>query len=58
MGSDPYLILGLMPTRLKRNNMERYVFVKDDESSHTFTDNRPYMFKVQLKLPLNFDGYW
>ncbi len=38
--------------------MERFVFVTDSESSHVFTDNMPYHFKVQLKLPLHFDGYW
>lgn len=38
--------------------MERYVFVRDSESNHIFTENKPYNFKVQLKLPLSFNGYW
>ena len=38
--------------------MERYVFVRDNESNNIFVDHKPYRFRVQLKLPLHFDGYW
>lgn len=38
--------------------MERYVYICDGDSSQYFNDNTPYKFKVQLKTPLNFDGYW
>lgn len=38
--------------------MERYVYIKDNESNLYFIDNKPYHFKVRLQLPLNFDGYW
>lgn len=38
--------------------MEFYIFVRDSEISHSFTENTPYQFRIQLKLPLTFDGYW
>lgn len=38
--------------------MELYVHISDSESNNIFNDNRSYHFKVQLKLPLHFDGYW
>jgi hypothetical protein len=53
-----HLIAGLMLIKLMKNNMDRYVYIRDDESNLYFTENKPYHFKVQLKFPLKFDGFW
>ena len=38
--------------------MERYLYIRDNESNHLFPENKPYHFKIQLKYPLKFDGFW
>lgn len=38
--------------------MDRYVYVKSDESDRYFPDNKAYKFRVHLSTPLIFDGFW
>lgn len=38
--------------------MDRYVYVKSDESNNYFPENEVYRFKVHLKVPLSFSGFW
>lgn len=34
------------------------MYIRNNESNHYFTDNKPYHFKIQLPFPLIYDGYW
>lgn len=38
--------------------MDRYLYVKSDESDHYFTQNQVYHFKVHLKVPMYLSGFW
>lgn len=38
--------------------MDRYVYIKSDESNNYFLDNKVFRFKVHLKTPLSFHGFW
>lgn len=38
--------------------MDRYVYVRSDESNGIFDDNQVYKFKIHLKVPLSFHGFW
>ncbi|MCG7875619.1 MAG: hypothetical protein JAZ03_06200 [Candidatus Thiodiazotropha taylori] len=38
--------------------MERYLYVRSDESNDYFSDNKAYRFKVHLSLPLFLNGNW
>lgn len=38
--------------------MDRYVYVKSDDSDTYFADNKPYRFRVHLNTPLNLKGFW
>ena len=38
--------------------MDRYIYIKSDESNSYFTDNQTYRFKIHLKLPLYLTGVW
>ena len=38
--------------------MDRYVYIKSDESDRYFSENQVYKFKVHLKVPLVFSGFW
>ena len=38
--------------------MERYIYVKSNESDKYFSDNKVCRFKVHLSLPLTLDGKW
>lgn len=38
--------------------MDRFVYVKSDESNNYFPENEVYRFKVHLKVPLSFSGFW
>lgn len=38
--------------------MERYLYIKSDESNAYFSDNRVCRFKVHLSLPLYLNGNW
>ena len=47
-----------MLNRLKICRMERFVYIRDSDSTNILKDNTPCKFKVQLNLPLTFDGFW
>lgn len=38
--------------------MDRYVYVKSDESNNYFSDNQPFKFRIHLKTQLQFKGFW
>lgn len=38
--------------------MDRYVYVKSDESNLFFPDNKAFKFRVRLKTNLQFNGLW
>ena len=38
--------------------MDRYIYVKSDESDLFFNDNHVYKFKVHLNLPITLRGFW
>lgn len=38
--------------------MDRYIYVKSDESTAYFSDNESYRFRVQLDAPLILNGSW
>lgn len=38
--------------------MERYVYIRSDESKAYFSDNQVYRFKVHLNSPLSLNGTW
>jgi hypothetical protein len=38
--------------------MDRYLYIKSDESNDYFSDNQVYRFKVHLSLPLLLNGKW
>jgi hypothetical protein len=38
--------------------MDKYIYIKSNESDFYFSDNKPYKFKVHLKTPMIFDGFW
>lgn len=38
--------------------MERYLYIRSDESNDYFSDNKAYRFKVHLSLPLSLTGNW
>ena len=38
--------------------MERYLYIRSDESNAYFSDNEAYRFKVHLSLPLSLNGNW
>lgn len=38
--------------------MDRYLYVRSDESDRYFSDNEVYKFKVHLHLPLTLKGFW
>ena len=38
--------------------MERYIYVKSDESNVYFSNNKAHKFKVHLSLPLSLNGNW
>lgn len=38
--------------------MDKYVYIKSDQSDKLFVTNEPYCFRVQLKLPLYLTGSW
>lgn len=38
--------------------MERYIYIRSDESDAYFSDNKVYRFKVHLSLPLSLSGSW
>ena len=38
--------------------MERYLYIRSDESNAYFSDNKVYRFKVHLSLPLSLNGNW
>ena len=38
--------------------MDRYIYIKSDESKSYFTDNQTYRFNIHLKLPLYLTGVW
>lgn len=40
------------------NNMDKYLYIKSDESNTHFSDNQVYRFKIQLSLPLALNGNW
>lgn len=38
--------------------MDRYLYIRSDESEAYFSDNQVYRFKVHLSLPLVLNGHW
>ena len=38
--------------------MDRYIYIRSDESDVYFSDNQVYRFKVHLNLPLSLHGIW
>lgn len=38
--------------------MDRYVYIRSNESDNYFSDNKACRFKVHLKTPLSFHGFW
>ena len=38
--------------------MDRYIYIKSNQSDDYFSENKVYKFKVHLNTPLNFDGFW
>lgn len=38
--------------------MDRYLYLKSDESDNYFATNQVYSFKIHLKVPLYFTGTW
>ena len=38
--------------------MERYLYIRSDESTAYFSDNKVYRFKVHLSLSLSLNGIW
>lgn len=38
--------------------MDRYLYLKSDESDSYFTLNQPHLFKVHLNVPLYFSNLW
>ena len=38
--------------------MERYLYIRSNESNAYFSDNKAYRFKVHLSLPLSLNGNW
>ena len=38
--------------------MERYLYIRSDESTAYFSNNKVYRFKVHLSLPLSLNGNW
>ena len=38
--------------------MERYLYIRSNESNAYFSDNKPCRFKVHLSLPLSLNGNW
>lgn len=38
--------------------MDRYIYVRSDESNVVFTNNETYRFRVQLDFPLYLPGMW
>ena len=39
-------------------SIDRFIYVKSDESNDYFADNSTYKFKVHLKLPMYLYGKW
>ena len=38
--------------------MDRYLYIKSDDSNSYFTQNQPHQFKVHLTVPLYFSSIW
>ena len=38
--------------------MDRFIYIRSDESDTYFEDNKPFRFKVHLHLPLTLTGFW
>lgn len=38
--------------------MDRYVYIKSDDSNSYFSNNKVFRFKVHFKLPLLLHGFW
>jgi hypothetical protein len=38
--------------------MDKFVYVKSDQSDDYFLENRVWKFKVHLDVPMVFDGFW
>ena len=38
--------------------MDKYLYIKSDESDAYFSDNQVYRFKIHLDLPLSLNGSW
>lgn len=38
--------------------MDRYIYVRSDESDVFFSDNENFRFRIQLQYPLNLQGIW
>jgi hypothetical protein len=38
--------------------MDKFVYVKSDQSDDYFLENRVWKFKVHLDVPMAFDGFW
>ena len=38
--------------------MKRYLYIRSDESTTYFSDNKVYRFKVHLSSPLSLNGNW
>lgn len=38
--------------------MDKYIYIRSDESNDYFVDNKPYNFKIHLLLPLTLNGFW
>ena len=39
-------------------NMDRYLYVKSNQSDSYFMGNEIYKFKVRLQSPISFSGFW
>ena len=38
--------------------MDRFIYITSEDSGAYFPENKTYKFKVHLKLPLSFSGFW
>ncbi|MEW8547552.1 MAG: hypothetical protein AB2693_28935 [Candidatus Thiodiazotropha sp.] len=38
--------------------MDRFLYIRSDDSKDYFPDNKPFLFKVHLITPLSFSGFW
>ena len=38
--------------------MERYIYIRNDDTSSDFVENKPCKFSVLLKKPLHLNGIW